>query len=442
VRLFLTTCLCLLAGLLSLGSGSAWGETLPLVDTSAGQAFKTRQYDIALAEFQKLAAQHPKDALVLRYLAITLDRLGRYQDAIKIYHQALALTPLNPSLHFHMGTTYYKGGWTDYAEQSFRRVIQIAPDTLYGERARQYLDALVQQRVQLQPPGLPKPWGFYFQAGLQTDSNIPAAPRDPALFTGDRSGVRIFEYLWGTYRFLRQPGWLGALEASTYQAQYPEDAFRRFRLSLYTLGASLQRTTTLWSLPFIGSVKYEHRTALLGGDTYSRSHVVTAGSQIGFTPETSTHAYYRYTRDDFTNEGFDPALSSRDADHHVFGLAQVWYFANRKGQVRVGYEFQDNRADGLNFKMDGHKISLGGVIPLPWEVQANLGADYSRETYPDFQGPVRRKTDRRSFTAGLSKWFTRHILGRLDAAYTNEGSTYDLLSYRRWVFGGSVAYVY
>ncbi len=239
-----------------------------------------------------------------------------------------------------------------------------------------------------------------------------------------------------------QPGWLGEIEALTYQAQYLDSAFRRLRLSTYGLGGTIQRTTTLWSLPFIGSLKYEFRTAVLGGNSYSRSHVVTAGSQIGFTPETTTHAYYRFTRDDFRDEGFNPALSSRDADNHAVGLAQVWYFANRKGQVRVGYEFQDNRADGLNFEMEGHKLSLGGSLPVGWGMQATLGADYSRESYPKFQGPVRRKTDRRGFTAGLSKWFTRHILGRLDFAFTNEGSTYDLLTYRRWVFGGSVAYVY
>lgn len=155
-----------------------------------------------------------------------------------------------------------------------------------------------------------------------------------------------------------------------------------------------------------------------------------------------TQIYYKYTNDDFKDEGFDPAFSSRDADNHAFGLAQVWYFADRKGQVRAGYEFQNNRADGMNFDMEGHKISLGMSFPLLWNIQTNIGADYSYEKYPEFQGPVLRKTNRRGFTTGLSKWLSRHILARLDYAYANEESNYDILSYRRWALGGSLAYVY
>lgn len=417
-------------------------ETLPLVDTAAGQAFKARQYDVALMEFQRLAAAKPEDPLVLRYVGMTFDRLGRYEEGIRTYRQALTVNPQDPALHFYLGTTYYKGGWTELAEEQFREVLRLAPESLYGERARQYLDALAQQRAALLPPGVPKPWGVYLQAGLQYDSNIPLAPSDPALYAGDRSGVRVFEYLWGTYRFLRKPDWLGAVEVSTYQAQYPEGTFHPFTLSLYTFGASLQRTTSAWTLPVIGSLKYEYRWVLQDRDTYSRSHLLTMGGQVGFTPGTMTQAYYRYTRDNFADEGFDPAISSRDADNHALGLAQGWYLADRKGQVRVGYEFLKNRADGLNFRYTGHKIGVDGSLPVGWGVQAYAGGFYTRESYPDFQGAHRRKTDRRVFTVGLTKWLNRHVAANVHYLLTDEGSNYDLLAYRRWIAGGSVAYVY
>lgn len=238
---------------------TASGDSLPLVDTPTGQAFKARHYDLALAEFQKLAAAQPKDALILRYLAMTLERLGRYDDAILVFQQALALTPESPALHFHMGVTYYNAHRGDLAQVSFNRVLQLAPASLYGERARQYLEALAQQRVQLQPLGAPRPLDLYIQGGLQYDSNIPAAPGDSSLFNGERSGIRMFGYLYGAYRFLRESGWVGSIEVTTYQAQYADSAFSKFRLSTYSPGASLQRTTTLWKLPLAASLKYEFR---------------------------------------------------------------------------------------------------------------------------------------------------------------------------------------
>lgn len=143
-----------LVGFFFLLIGIAQGETLPLLDTPAGKAFKARQYDVALAEFKRLAEANPKDVLILRYLALTLDRLRRYDEAIKVYQQALAIAPENPALHFHLGTTYYKAGLPDKADESFHKVLDLAPDTLYGKIARQYLEAFTQQRVQLQPPTL------------------------------------------------------------------------------------------------------------------------------------------------------------------------------------------------------------------------------------------------------------------------------------------------
>jgi len=425
-----------------LGTVTVYAEELPLIETPAFKAFKEKRYDNALEEFKRLVAQNPKDVLVLRYLAMTLDRLGRYDEAIKVYQQALALAPENPSLYFHLGTTYYKAGMNGKAVESFNKVIEIAPDTLYGKIARQYLEAITQQRIQLQPPAPPNPFGLYFQVGAQHDSNIPSAPNDPSLYENGRKGYRIFEYLWGTYRLIRTPKWLGGIELLTYQAQYPDTDFDRFRFSLYSIGALLQHTTTLGRFPFIASLQYEYRSAILEGDSYSRSHIVTAGTQIGLIPETMTQIYYKYTNDDFRDEGFDPAFSSRDADNHAVGLSQVIYFVKRKGNIKTGYEYQRNLAKGMNFDMEGHKVNAGLGFPLVWGLQANIMADYSYEKYPDFQGPGIRKTNRRGYTAGISRWLGRHILSRIDYAYIDERSTYDILTYKRWTLGGSVAYVY
>lgn len=420
----------------------ASAQTLALVDTPAGQAFKARHYDLALAEFERLAAAQPRDALVVRYLAMTLDRLGRYDDAIAVFQQALALTPLSAAVHFHLGVTYHNAQRAELAHASFQKVLELAPGSLYAERAQEYLQAAPGQPVQAKPAAAARPFDLHLQGGLQYDSNIPAAPGDSLLYAGEHSGLRSFEYLTGAWHFLREPGWLGSLEASSYQAQYPDSAFSRFRLATYSPGAALERTTTVLNLPLLASLKYEFRTVLLDGAMYSRSHVMTAGAKIDFTLGTSTSVYYRQIRDKFADKGFDAALSSRDADNHALGLAQVWYFADRKAQLRAGYEFQDNDSAGTNFRMTGHKATLSGTFPLAWGVQANLSADYSHDGYPDFQGPVIRTTHRRGLSAGLSKWLNRNLLARLEYAYTHEDSSYELLSYRRRILGGSISYVY
>jgi hypothetical protein len=389
-----------------------------------------------------MLAANPRDVLALRYLGITLDRLGRYQEAIDAFQRALALEPESAATHFHLGVTYYKARASDLARASLVRAAQLAPDTLYDQMAARYLDALAQQQVQLQRPGAPNLFSLYADVGVQYDSNIPAAPDDSALFGGKHGGFRVVEYLSAELRFLRRPGWLGLVEGSTYQAQYPDSAFDGFDLSTYGLGALLQRDTTLATLPLILLARYNYSWVFLDGDEYSGSHALTGSVQLDEARWTATNVYYRYTRDDFEDEGFDPAISSRDADNHAVGIAQILYFADRKGQVRVGYEYQTNRARGLNFDLDGHKVSVSASVPLPGAIQGEVAAEYAHEWYPDFQGPAERKTDRWGIRGSLARWFGQHFLVRLTGAWTSEQSSYDVLEYDRWVVGVSLSYAY
>lgn len=431
----------ILGVLLWLSAASAWAQDAAFIETPAGRAFKARQYDVALVELEKMVAANPRDALALRYLAITLDRLGRYRDAIATYQRALALEPRSAAAHFHLGATYYKSGAIDLADGAFRRVLAVGADSLYADYSRRYLEALAEQRARLQPPG-PAPFSLFAEVGVQYDSNIPAAPSDRDLFADKRGGIRILEYVAAEYRFVRSSGWLGVLGGSTYQAQYPDDAFDEFRLSTYSGTLSLQKEVKLGGVPLTGSVRYEFNAVFLGGDGYSQSHIATAGLRADVTPRLTPDVYYRFTLDDFEDEGFDPAISSRDADNQAVGAGLTWYFADRKGSLRLGYEYQTNQADGLNFDFEGHKVALAVSVPVAWGIQGTIEADYARETYDQFQGPARRKTDRWRAGASLSRWLWRGLFGKLTFGYTDEDSSYAALSYRRWIIGASVGYSY
>jgi tetratricopeptide (TPR) repeat protein len=423
-------------------AAQAGAQEPAFVDTPAGQAFKAQQYPAALTELERMLAADPQDVLALRYLGITLDRLGRYQEALDAFGRALGLEPESAATHFHMGVTYYKARAPEAARASFVRAAQLAPGSVYDQVGGQYLDALAQQQVELQRAGAPKLFSLFVDVGAQYDSNIPAAPDDPALYEGKHGGARVVEYLSAELRLLRRPGWLGLVEGSTYQAQYPDDAFDGFRLSTYSLGALLQRDTTLVTLPLVLSARYGYTWVFQGGDQYSGSHAVTASVQLDEARWIATNVYYRYTRDDFEDEGFDAAISSRDADNHAVGVAQILYFADRRGQVRIGYEYQKNLASGLNFDLDGHRVTLSASAPLPWAIQLDGAAEYAHEWYPSFQGPVQRKTDRWGFRASLARWFYQGFLVRLTGAWTTEQSSYDVLEYDRWVVGMSLSYAY
>ena len=83
-----------------------------------------------------------------------------------------------------------------------------------------------------------------------------------------------------------------------------------------------------------------------------------------------------------------------------------------------------------------------GVVALAWKIRGHLKFAYGEDDYSAFAGPVRRESHRRRFEAGLSRWFGRQVLVRLDYSYLDEDSSYASLTYDREVWGASVSYVY
>lgn len=434
--LFLT--LCLVCGV---ASWAAAGEPMRFVDTDAAKAFEQKRYPKAEKELLRLLETNPDNLLILRYLAMSYDRQGRYTEALRTYLRALKLSPRNVALLYHSGETMYHAHYADAARRHFQLVLQFAPDTEYATLARQHLDALSQQRVARQSPGIPRRFGVYAEVGVQRDEvdyvGADGVSRDVSKSTRATEFVSLEAYL------LRRPDWVINLEASGYGAQYLEDEDDRKDIWQYSAGGLIQRSGRLGAVPLVGTLRGSHQWVRFdGGPDYSESSSGTAGLQAGLTRQTTTKVYYRFTDDQFEAKGFDPVYSSRDAENHVGGLQHTFHFLKRQGRLTLGAEYQDNQAEGLNFISEGPEYSVSLSLPLVWGVRLEVGYEYAEEDYPDFVGPVARETERHEWSGALSRWFGRSVLGRVSYSEVEEESTLDVLSYDRRGYGVSVAYVY
>lgn len=410
-----------------------------ITGSPAAAAFKRGDFATALSEFRRLAETFPGDPDVLRFLAITLDRLERYDEAIEIFQEVLETTPSSVASRFHLGVTYYKARRPAEAAAQFQTVIRLAPQSPYAQAAEQHLTALAEQVAVHQRPGAPNRWGVYLQLAGASDDNIPAAPQGSP---GDQEGARGSGYVAVDYHFLRRPDWTGTLQASTYSSRYTEDRFEGFDVDQYSLSATLQRQFKWGRFPAIVSGLVEYLDVDLDDEAYSESGSGRLGLRMSFTDTSTVDLYYRLTSDDFEAEGFDPVFSSRDADNHLIGISPTWYFSGRDHSLQLELEYEENNADGLNFNYDGFSAGLVSRFTLPGQLRLALEMAYSEYDYPDFAGPVRRETDRIEYSVALSKWFGSHVL--LRARYDNgdEDSTIDSLTYRREVWGVDFSYVY
>ncbi len=422
-------------------SWAAAEEPIRFTDTVAAKAFQAGQYETAATELLRLRETNPHHLLVLRYLAMSYDRLGRFNDALRVYIEALSLAPDHVALLYHSGETLYRMRYAEDARRHFLLVIERAPGSEYAAQAGRYMDALTRQRVARQPQGEPRRIGLYAEVGYAHDDyRIPGAPGEPHQ---DSRNDRLTEYVSAEVNLVRRPQLLASIFFSGYGAQYVRNRDAASDLWQGSAGATLQYSGELGRTPAVGTLKSFHQEVRFdGGPDYSESDGATLGLQLGFLTNAVTRMYYRYTNDRFENDGFDAAFSSRDADVHAGGFQQTIHFAGGAAWFTASAAYQENRAEGRNYDFDGPVFGARLDVPLFRGLRLDLAYEYAEDTYRHFAGPVRRETERQEWSASLYRWFGRTVLVRVRYADSEEDSTIPGLSYDRTGMGMSVAYVY
>ncbi|GJM15785.1 MAG: hypothetical protein DHS20C13_11120 [Thermodesulfobacteriota bacterium] len=409
-----------------------------LTDTEAGKEFKAGDYEKALKEFFVLLDEYPEDSvIILRYIGLSYHRLEKYSDAIKSYEEALEIDPQNAPVIFYLASTYFKTSETNKAKELFQNVISIAPESLYSGWAERYIQAVEQQETVYERPGGPRLYQVFLQVAPQLDFNVPEAPSNSVSFSDDES-FRFTEYASLGLRTKQLGNWFFGTDLSTYQSQNTKQELREFNLSTFDISPYINYTTTVLGKPFSPILRYNFNYALLDYDSYSNSHSISATLNTAFTENTLTVPFYRLRFDKFDDEGFDPSISSRDATNNAVGLLQYFFFMQRAVNTWIGYEFQNNNADGLNFNYNGHRITAGVSVPVYWGIRGDLSGEYGRDDYPDFQGPRDRETNRGSFFGRITRNIKGPIYGAFSYSYTNENSNYSVLEFDRHIITWSI----
>jgi len=416
-------------------------EVLRFTDTAAARAFRDGRYAEAVAEFERLLETNPENLLVLRYLAMSYDRVGRRAEAIRIYARALAADPESVALLYHSGETLYDARYVEDARRHFLRVIELAPQSEYAQRARAYLATQARQEVEAQPPGPPPRFALQAEIGWRRDEYRFPAPAPGA----DRNSTvdRLTETVTAEYFPVRRPDWVVALDAAGYGAQVLRNRDDANDLWQWTAGARVQRVGEWAGVGWSGLARVFHQGVRFdGGPDYSRTSGAAAQFGIGWSPQVLTQATYRFTADDFEDDGFDPVFSSRDAQNHAVGLEQTFLFAGNRVRLSLGLEYQENYAEGRNFDFDGPSVRASVGVPLWLGARLEAGYEYREEDYRNFSGPVRRETTRHEWNVAIRRWFGTRWLAGIHYNDADEESTIQTLSYTRRAWGASMAYVY
>ena len=107
----------------------AKGKNIPVVLGRLADAYsKAKEYDQAIATYQKVLALTPDDAALHNNLGSVYANQGKYPEAQAEFEKAAQLDPTNAGrYYFNIGAIMYNAGKSDMALAAFKKVISVDP---------------------------------------------------------------------------------------------------------------------------------------------------------------------------------------------------------------------------------------------------------------------------------------------------------------------------
>jgi hypothetical protein len=96
--------------------------------------YKQKKYGAALEQFQQQLRFEPDDVRALRGACLSLDQLGRRNDAARVCRRALTIEPTDVATRAALARIYYTGGAYQWSANEWRRVLAARPGDLIAKR--------------------------------------------------------------------------------------------------------------------------------------------------------------------------------------------------------------------------------------------------------------------------------------------------------------------
>lgn len=415
--------------------------------------FQEMDYLAALFALDYLFKKYPTDPLLLRYRAITLDRLGRSEEAIAQFQQLLAQRPDHVPTRYFLGLAYEQAGKMDLAMEEFSWVAS-------NSNVREYIDwslaawdraialATVPVAVPrpvpvrpLPPPTVvPKRWFLAGIVGWEWDSNVTLKPSDKALAkSGDRNADRYLYNLRLGYHLVREPDWKLDL-LYTGRQSFHDDSLDDLNFTSQEASLDARRRAAFLNRDITWGARYDGIAGFLEGDLFSFTNRLTLSADTRLTPRTRTVLTNRLSWIDFGPDGSNPPQTSRDGFYEDIGITQYLYTADFQRHLFLTQEYNDTRTRGGNFERRGTTTRIGIHTPVwgTWEADLAVGVRWNR--YPRFSSLssldlVRRRDADWDIYFGLTHPVTPKITSRLFYRFLKAGNRNDFYEYDRHVTG-------
>jgi tetratricopeptide (TPR) repeat protein len=444
-----------------------------------------KQPELALAPLEKAYELQPKDLFTRYQLGLAYFSVGQYDQAEPLLLEVFAESPGLDGLGFYVGflryrqqnyveavkafdtgrvtdpnlrqlTGFYKGlalgvlGLSDRAIAELNDTLTIqGSDPLTGSAVR-LRDALTLARATEKRFRGQITMGGFYNDNVAINPNPSSDPFAEAIRSNEtRSGGlttgALLEYSW--YRH-------GPMEAtasySFFSTFNSNDNLWQFNVMDHQVAlAGFYRGTVAGTMPYQLALSYSYDYLFLGYDGFLARHTATLSPTLVADAMNLTTAVFRFQRLDFyTALGFADFVqrfpaTQRDGYNWMGGLTHVLRFQGDRHFMSLGYQYDVEDTQGVDFSYSGNKLLTGGLITLPWG-QIRLRYDYqvhwrgyrSRNvTFPiSDPGTIRRIDIQQNHTALIEKPLPYNLTLTLQYQRTQNDSNLAIYGYTQNIY--------
>ena len=425
-------------------ASAAFAAQIPsqkFLKTDFVKLFKNKEYAKALDKSDELLKKHPHDALILRYRALTFEKLKQPQKAIKLYQEILAAHPNDIPARLFLGLAYVKQAENDKAQKELRYVVEHASSDEYRHWAQAQLNRLHKNARTAAKP-IKKKFYVVGKTGVAYDSNPLLLPDNKDLLIKSKKGsaLYLFELAAGYPLKLEKDSRLDIL----YIGQQYSHSHGAEEVDFTSQGFALdakKRTFVGTRSVLLGS-RYDFRSNFLRSDLFSIVNRFFLSADTSFWPKTQTHFYGRMGVLNYGPDGANPDQTSRDGIREGIGATQYFYTANLKSFLFVKGEVNFNQARGENFNRNGALTRVGVHTPFYFckKTDLDVSSGFDWGTYPDFVSlstldTTERHDKRWDVYAGLTHHWKPRLATRVFYRFINSENDNDLYDRSRHITG-------
>ncbi len=411
--------------------------------------FKHKQYEKALKASDALLKKYPHDPLILRYRALTLEKLELSNEAIKLYQSILQFHPNDISARLFIGLAYIKEAQYHKAEKELSFVIKHGSTAGYRHWAQEQLRRLHLNKRLANKTIEKKPY-LLGKLGIDYDSNPLLIPDNKSLSTpGSKkaSALYVSELNVGYPLWLKKDFRLDILYIGQEYLHSREANQVDFSSQGFALDA--KKRQFLGERPFLLGARYDFRANFLTSDLFSIVNRFFLSADTSFWRKTLTHFFTHFTVFDYGSkfEGTNLDQSSRDGVREGVGITQYFYTSDLKSFFFVKGEGDFDQTRGQDFNAQGGQVLLGFHTPLEFcrETDLDVSAGFDWLVYPDFSSlSVLDSRDRRDdgldIYVGLTHHWKRNLATRIFYRYIDSKNNNDYFDRTRHIAGVEVIF--